>query len=541
MKHNNRIENWIIPNGIEGATGTYASKMTLARFEKLAANWLTQSDLDSSSVVSHHVPYRGLKEGILPGQLEQTGWGMIFHARDPRREAILEALDPLINLRSEQAGARFRIFDRAEGYRPGESKYAFLKRHGISPGLVDPRLGMPYYLLIVGAPETISYDFQYQMDVQFAVGRIHFKDLVSYEHYARGVVAAETDPKILKKKTAFFGPANPDDRATQLSVKHLVRPLYDQFLLDHPDWKSECYLNELASRTRLDTLLNTKEKPGLLFSASHGMVFPKGDRRQRLHQGALLCGEWPGPLKAPSEIPETQYFSGEHLNSAGDVRGLIAFFFACYSAGTSLRDPFFLENDQDLAENPFLANLPCRLLGHRGGGALAVVGHVDRTWSYSFYSHIGGGQIADFQTTISRLMKGIPLGHAMECFNQRYCELASDLRNHQDHIQAGIPFDRFELAAMRAAHYDARNYLIIGDPAVRLCFDVNENTCSALDSQSQDYSVRRKQTGSWQECVPPEGIPSKDWADTPQFVKDFLGTQQKRISHLEAQLKLKKN
>ncbi|MEM7354480.1 MAG: hypothetical protein AAF657_26975 [Acidobacteriota bacterium] len=449
----------ILSSGIDGSTGAYLfPEMDLAHF----ASATRGQALDQPEP-------RALQSRFDDRDLADAGWGIIFpEGADP---ALRENLSSLIHCRRERATRRDARRFRELTYLPGETKLKFLRRNGSGPGPVDPRK-LPFYLLLVGSPEQIPFDLQYALGVQHAVGRLCFDDLEAYAGYADSVVSYETGPSRPARRATFFAPSHADDPATGLSTKYLVEPLLAEVADASPDWLLDWVVRERATKTHLQELLGGSQTPDLLFTAGHAVGFGNGNHRQRPHQGALLCADWPGPRQWRGRIPPDHYFAADDV-AEKQLGGLVSFHFACYSAGTPKLDSFprgGQRRGKAIAPEAFVARLPQTLTAR---GALAVIGHVDRAWEPSFVWTEKPGdaeptsQIQVFADALFDIMQGAPVGLALTHFGRRYAEIASELLFGPSAIP-GTDLDDPDQALLWTACNDARSYVVAGDPAVRL-------------------------------------------------------------------------
>jgi hypothetical protein len=471
----------IVLNGISGETGNYL----VPPLEPSRVAALVKGEVADQGVVRWlgrvwrkvSRPFLGLPLGVDPTDVSQAGWAIVFSTDEPQE--VRDALGRLIEHRQALCGEKkTKVLD----IRPGEKWQEWLERHGDAPGTVTPTK-VPFYLLLVGSPERISYEHQYLLSVERAVGRLHFDSVDGYTRYVQSLIDHEQGQMPPRARVAaFLGTRHDFDAATQLSADLLVRPLAygtpglaaepaEPGVADRWGFATRAFVKDSATKANLAELLHGTvggEAIAFAFTATHGMGWPVDSADQQAKQGALLSQDWPGI----GSISASQYLTAAEVSDDARVQGMILFHFACYGAGTPRYDNFLHEPGQPppaVADQAFVAALPKRMLSHPNGAALAVIGHVERAWGCSFVSQASGPQLQPFRNAIGRILTQAPVGYAMRDFRERYAALSTNLSNMLQDInsyQAHIDDD--ELADAWLERNDAQNYTVTGDPAVRL-------------------------------------------------------------------------
>ncbi len=403
--------------------------------------------------------------------LEKAGWAVMFGASVDKK--IRNNLSPLIDRRKQQVGndALFKVLDPPAA---GQSASDWLLSQHTSLNVVDPSKGVPYYVLIVASPEEITFEFQYELDLYWAVGRLWLQNAADYEAYAQSVVDYETQSRVSSsRKLVMFAPdyGGKDNGASKLMCTNLVNPLINTPVGQAEKFKLQSFVGAAATKSALNGIFAGSEPagtPALLFTGSHGLLKLPSSKELADAQGAIVCQDWKGDPNPPLD---DCYYAAWDLPKNAKVHGMVHFLFDCYGVGWPKNDTYNFQKKVAISPTPMMARLPQALLG-RENGALAVLGHIDRAWSYS-YEEGGQPQDQSFRDVLTKLMNGYRFGSATDQFNLRWAALSIPLAETLQRMQTRRGLEK-QAAQQWVARDDARNYILHGDPAIKLRVDERE-------------------------------------------------------------------
>jgi hypothetical protein len=199
------VDDDLILNGIDGTTGQYlVPPLSVEEAARIASGKPADTGLFGwfKSIVSVlKRPKLGLPLDVDPANPARAGWAIVLPAGASTE--FKAAVQPLIDRRKSVVPPdRCKVLE----YRPGETMKKWLARHTVAPGSVVPTK-VPYYVTLVGGPEEIPFDFQYLLDVEYAVGRLAFDQLDGYRQYAESVKKYETAQTLANtKEVVYWGP-----------------------------------------------------------------------------------------------------------------------------------------------------------------------------------------------------------------------------------------------------------------------------------------------------------------------------------------------
>ena len=358
--------NLIYVNGIDFNTGDYA--FTPRSIDDIAASVSGRPGLEKFGKT------RGDERWsfALPFGMRKTGRYRLGH-RLPRRHVRADQgrARSLDRASPQRAGARLKVLD----YKKGEQLRDWYTRHGISPA--GPSFSkVPYYLLLIGPPDLIPFEFQYLLGVEYAVGRLAFDNADDYERYVRSTIAYESAGSVPNaKKIALLG--HPPSRRRGHQSQRVV-PDRSRWPTAFPGrrpgppinklvgYDQKLFLGEDATKANLLATLHAAEaaRHAVHCLARHGVAI-RARAEQAASQGALLCQDWPGFGSVKAE----HFLAAADIADDANVNGMVALLFACFGAGTPDADQFLMDLSQagtapPLAPKPFIAALPRRLLAH---------------------------------------------------------------------------------------------------------------------------------------------------------------------------------
>ena len=412
------------------------------------------------------------------GNPKVAGWTFLLSESDPKFSEIVEIINPLAKHRNMENPKSPLTFDKnEENDQPLEQWSDWLKDNYHS--LVLEGKKTPHYVLIIGGPDLIPFKFQSLFDSAAAVGRVAFDSMEDLQNYVEKIIYLEKlhEPEVRKEAIMFALDGGIKD-ATYFSHRYMAKPLTDH-LNNTLGFKTNAILGESATKQNLiNSFLGSH--PAVVYTASHGLGAPDEDlQTQKSINGAICCQH-----KSGQPIDNDILFTATDVEQNKDenfLEGSIFIQFACFGYGTPSQSDFmhWLGQPELNSKADFIAALPKKLLAHPHG-PIVYVGHVDTAWLHGFDDPDNpfifekwDPRIAPFVFALNTLLKEVnPVGMALAEMNKRYDVNNAILTSALDRLKRKkmhITSDFYsKIADVFINRNDAQNYMVFGDPAVRL-------------------------------------------------------------------------
>lgn len=420
-----------------------------------------------------------------PNDLTAQRWGVVV-PEGPSGDRMLALIEPLRRLREEGQGAPVRVYRAPPGLdAPAAARWKNRVLHDEAVAEAE----QPRYLLLLGDLDVLSLELQQVLAGDGFIGRLAFSADAGFEAYVEKVLRWEKGPSSAPARALFYT-AHDGTAATTLGYQALIAPslqacrerqelgdFHARDILEvgsQQDWTVSRLLEQVAA-----------PQPSLLFSLSHGLGagrqgWRSADEKYAL-QGAMSLG------------------SGQQLDASAVAAGPflpggIWFYLACFGAGTPSRSAFHTwlsqlrdagqfggRLDQVLTslpranERPFVAALPKAALANPQG-PLAVLGHMDLAWTYSFQDlgRTTKNRPSRFMGLMRSMVAGRRAGVGLSALSRFFAEANVELTALYDQEEearvAGrpSPVDLTQRAHLWMLRQDLSGYVLLGDPAVHL-------------------------------------------------------------------------
>ena len=428
--------------------------------------------------------------------LVRQGWAVVTPegARGQRLEAQVQAL---VRARAEdQQGDVLSI-----RVPPGmDAAAASTWKQTVFPALYgEDEARRPRYLLILGDLDQVSLDTERVLAQDGMTGRLACSTDDGYAAYADKVLAWRRAPALQARARAVFYTVHDGTSATAAGHAKLIQPCHDRCARTARDKPGGFLASAIEMRGAPAPdpgellQLAAMRHPSVLLSMSHGMGPPRRrpwtPAEAREHQGAMSFGT-EGALAATD------------LASPPFLPGGLWIYFACFGAGTPRTSAYRHWLDM-LAQHGMteLASVTAAIRGldERGGfvsglvkaalanpdGPLAIFGHIDLAWSYSYEELrvdrsgdprrvTGSNRSLNFFHLMTKLVAGERAGAAALALRLQLGAVGAELTAHYDRckragaVEGATQADLLALGNLWMLHQDLSGYALLGDPAVRL-------------------------------------------------------------------------